>query len=695
MQDTSCAGQPVHFRAVLPVCTSISQLDCIESLTAVGSDASRVTAEFVEVFPKKGTLDFTGSAALKIPSGGTTSIFRLKAFPHTTLAGKAYDTYAVSLAMGGGNQADGTIASRTIFASVTPVMFRDVECDERYNGRCMDGGQDQDNAGVAIDMDNGFRCILWDQVDGNGDGKIYADAPGDRTICALKRSFPEGIRLSLKARLASEPGGWLHGRMDAPEIIFDSNDERSVVTISAGPVRVPTFAGVAPYASLPTAIQKYYDELCAASCHSFRFGPQPKDIPTIKRHLAVGPDPFSPQAFSDLALWRDYLKDTANALPSQWTVRTLDKGEMANASTCISTGSGVKGIVTTNATAYVKGPPSFDSTSKTLKYEVAAPHYEKDGKTEFKGVYNLIVRADVAECLYGFSKAFAAPTPPDEFLGEDSDDAPWLEEEAYTDEETYAEEYPEFEEEFLDTTDGSYEMFEDVEYEEVSLAEYAEEEEDLTLTEDRSDAGTVIDEEEVFEETMVASIDASIITELQKAATANTSIEFADGWFKFSATNFTFSKPTVKVEFAATPAKVLACVSGSTVRYVKSIRTQCPAGFAVAKTIYCLKGKAADAVVGANPKCPKRTKIAKTITCAKGASAVRVVALSPKCAKGYSLVKTFYCVKGSVARKLSAVQVRCANGFALAKQILCTKGKLVTTVTAVKPTCPKGYRVKK
>jgi len=694
MADASCAGQPVHFRAVLPVCATSAQLDCIESVTAVGSDASATTAEFVEVFPKKGTLDFTGSQALKIPSGGTTSIFRVKSFPHTTVGGKTYDTYAVTLAMGGGNQADGSVSSRTIFASITPVMFRDVVCDERYNGRCMDGSKDQDNAGVAIDMDNGFRCILWDQVDGNGDGKIYADTPGDRTICALKRSFPEGIRFTLKARLTSEPGGWLHGRMDAPEILFDTNKDRSLVTISAGPVRVPTFAGVAPYASLTGSIQKHYDALCQSNCQSFRFGPQSKDISSIKRHLFVSPDPFSPQAFSDLALWRDFLNDTASALPSQWTVRTLDKGEMESVSTCISTGTGVKGIVTTNATAYVKGPPSFDTESKTLKYEVAAPHYEKDGKTEFKGVYNLIVREDVAECLYGFSNAFAAPAPPEEFADESDPDI-YVEEEPYVEEEVYAEEYPEFEEEFLDTDDGSYEMYEDVEYEELSLEEYVAEEEDFTLTEDLSDSGEVIEEEQVFEETVVASIDASIITELQKAATANTAIELADGWFKFSATNFTFSKPTVKVNFAATPAKVVACVSGATIRYVKSIRTQCPAGSSVAKTAYCVKGKAVDAVVGVSPKCPKGTKVGKALKCAKGESARLVVALKPKCAKGWSIVKTYVCVKGNIARKVSAVQVRCANGFALARQLTCVKGKVVSTVTAVKPSCPKGYRARK
>lgn len=693
--DALCAGRNVHFRAVLPRCASETQLDCIESVEAESKVVAATAGEFSEVFPKKGTLDFVGSAASKIPSGGTTSIYRFKDFPHTTVGGKSYDTYAVTLSIGGGNRADGSLNGRRVFASITPVMFRDVKCDERFNGQCKDGSATQENSGVAIDQDFGFRCILWDTVDGNGDGKIQMnDTPSDRTTCALKRPFPDGIRFTLKARLSSEPGGWLHGRMDDPKILFETSKDRSIVTISAGPVKVPTFAGVAPYAGLPQDIQKYFDEICASSCHSARFGSQPSDIPTAARSLLLSPKAYSSLAFAELALWKNFLADTASALPSQWSVRTLDTSEMRFASNCIAKGSGVKGVVTTNATAYVEGPPSFDSKSKTLKYEVAAPHYEKDGKTEFKGVYNLIVREDVAECLYKFSNAFAAPVPPEEFTDE-SDPELYVEEEPYVDEEYYAEDYPEFEEEYVDTDDGSYEMYEDVEYEEVSIDDYIEEEEDFTLTEDVSDSGEVIDEEEIFEEVYVASIDASIITELQKAATANTTIELADGWFKFSATNFTFSKPTVKVNFAATPAKVLACIAGSTVRYVKSIRTQCPTGTAVAKTIYCLKGKAVDAVVGANPKCTKGARAGKALKCAKGNDARLVVALVPKCANGWSVVKTYICVKGNVARKVSAVQVSCANGFALAKQLRCVKGRATTTVTAVKPSCPKGYRAKR
>jgi len=702
VSESACSGKDLGFRAVLPTCGKAEDTNCISLVSAESSTLSTKNGKYDQAFPKRGSLDFESDVAGNLPQGATTSIYRFPDFPHTVLDGKTYDTYAVTASVTGSYRDGKVVSASGFFASITPVVIRETTCDERYNGQCLDSGKfdgsyKNASSGVAVDQDNGYRCILWDVVDGNGDKKIHTSDPtsGDKSYCAMKRAFPDGIRFTLQVRLTSEPVGWLHGRLAQPQIKFEVSGKSTVVTVAAGPVRVPAFSGVGSYEALPKPLQDYFDALCERNCKAARFPePQPKDTPKWKRQLLLTPAYYSTEAFSEMALWRDFVADSASALPSNWNVRTLSGEEMGKASSCITSAKGVTGIVTTNATAYFEGPPSFDSKSKTLQYEVAAPHYEKDGKTEFKGVYNLIVREDVAECMYGFSNAFAAPAPPDEFADESDPDV-YVEEEPYTDEDIYAEEYPEFEEEFVDTDDGSYEMFEDVEYEEVSLEDYVEEEEDFTLTEDVSDSGEVIEEEQVFEETVVASIDAQILTELQKAATANTAIELAGGWFKFSATNFTFSKPTVKVKFAATPSKVLACIAGSTVKYVKSIRSQCPTGTSIAKTAYCVKGKTVDAIVGASPKCPKGTKVAKTLKCAKGDDARLVVAVAPKCAKGWSKVSTYICVKGNIARSVSAVQVKCANGFELAKQVSCVKGRMLTTVTAVKPTCPKGYRVKK
>jgi hypothetical protein len=53
---------------------------------------------------------------------------------------------------------------------------------------------------------------------------------------------------------------------------------------------------------------------------------------------------------------------------------------------------------------YIGNPPTFNQADQTLDYKVMAPHYLPDG-TEFKGSYDLLIKSDVARCIYGFSNA--------------------------------------------------------------------------------------------------------------------------------------------------------------------------------------------------------------------------------------------------------------------------------------------------
>ena len=62
-------------------------------------------------------------------------------------------------------------------------------------------------------------------------------------------------------------------------------------------------------------------------------------------------------------------------------------------------------MVTSNAMITTPGPPQFDQKEQALIYQLAGPHFERDGKTLFRGTYDLIMRKDVAQCLYNFSNA--------------------------------------------------------------------------------------------------------------------------------------------------------------------------------------------------------------------------------------------------------------------------------------------------
>ena len=68
-------------------------------------------------------------------------------------------------------------------------------------------------AGVAEDYGK-YRCVAW----------------AENAKCALSHAFPAGFSYELKVRLASEPVGWLHGRMKDPNIDFATLDGKTMVS---------------------------------------------------------------------------------------------------------------------------------------------------------------------------------------------------------------------------------------------------------------------------------------------------------------------------------------------------------------------------------------------------------------------------------------------------------------------------------
>jgi hypothetical protein len=70
---------------------------------------------------------------------------------------------------------------------------------------------------------------------------------------------------------------------------------------------------------------------------------------------------------------------------------------------CFNDKTRLIGLVTTNAAVYAPGAPDFNN--ETLNYKVAGLHYRPDGKSLNVGTYDLVMRSDVARCLYRFTDA--------------------------------------------------------------------------------------------------------------------------------------------------------------------------------------------------------------------------------------------------------------------------------------------------
>ena len=400
-----CSTGNIWYKSVLKSCVDQADVDCIEGVYAQNGTNAEAAGVFDQLYPARGAEDFA-SPSLGVPAGGPSSLFTFSGSPHSN-----GNKYAVTVTLTGTKSANGTVNPPSFFASVTPVSIFTTDCYTPNSGDGDSYCMDSHNGGIAHDRGSGYRCIMWDNVESNTDSDTritHGDGNGDISTCAKKHAFPANTKFKVDIRLSQTPKGWFHGRMASPEITLGSTGSVTNLSIKAGSVGVPAIGASGPYASFSQGVKDWFTQNCTSSdinqrlCGTRLSASQDWSDPFV-RNAEVSPNPYSALSFSQLELWKAFFDDSASAVPTNWNVRTLSDSEMGSAGSCITGATGVTGVVTTNSTMYSQGPPTYSSSTGTLDYQVAAPHFLNDGVTEFLGDYNLLVREDVAQCLYGFT----------------------------------------------------------------------------------------------------------------------------------------------------------------------------------------------------------------------------------------------------------------------------------------------------
>ena len=393
--DEKCKDAPQYaFISVFPTCGSSVDINCVGTLTAFGVDEKPLEATFTEYAVPDHFNNFAADPIRGIPQGSTGGIWTIPGAPH-----KFGNQYAVFVI------ASGQVSSRFntgwpsaydgLSARIVPISIQST------SKRTISWGTHQDNllrpdtkantrGGPFYDNNEGFRCIA---PYGKSDDK-----------CLVARPFAENIRLKLSIQLPMAPLGWLHGRMIDPNIEIASNGSNYTVTVQASPARIPSIFHAANWSQLPRNVQELWekvDEGCNESTCGFRSSNN-YSLPIALQSTQLQTPNFGTRALNQLKVYLPVVNDTAIASPSTWSWRTLPAEEIKAANGCFSAGDGVKGIVTTNASAYSAGPPEFKDG--VLNYQVAAPHFNRDGSV-FKGDYTLVLDSKVARCLYKFSNA--------------------------------------------------------------------------------------------------------------------------------------------------------------------------------------------------------------------------------------------------------------------------------------------------
>lgn len=203
--------------------------------------------------------------------------------------------------------------------------------------------------------------------------------------CGHRIPMAADTRLSLTLHLSPYLTGWLGGRLSQPEIsVTKINESVNRIVITGEPMNVNVVGARLPYESAPKDLVDFMRS-SNPGCPADRCN--------------VGIASSGPHTFNYLEKWKPVTKDTASRTIPYWSISNTTGQHLAYG--CGK--SGFIGLVTSNATAYQQEMPSLDDSE--LTYKVAGPHFMPDGKTLSLGTYNLILRSDVARCVYSFTDA--------------------------------------------------------------------------------------------------------------------------------------------------------------------------------------------------------------------------------------------------------------------------------------------------
>lgn len=404
-EDERCNKPDFYeFLSVLPVCSDNYVVDCIEKLSAIKSDGTQVTAKFNRYTLPDDPDNFTTRSSLFIPKTASASVWNIPGAMHAQ-----GDDYAVLVTVSGERYAGQESNNRNndkFEVHLYPVST--LKNAVWSNSGCSSLGMTEKSGKYALK-----KCHALDFNYKNPESPKCALLDGNNGDCLVAEAFPADTTFSLKIRLSSSPNGWFHGRIDSPSIDLVTDSSSTNLTVTAKPVRVPVFAQSGLWSDLSEYVKNFWLEdvtqcptkqNCGVGMATNPVSPYNREG-MEKTMTAINQYPYGEFALKAVKVFAEELKDRPSAAPSVWAFRSLENSwKTANTPEyrCINQGVGLKGIVSTNSTAYAEGAPTF--SDGFLNYKVSSFHNLPDGSV-FKGSYDLILRSDVARCLYAFTKA--------------------------------------------------------------------------------------------------------------------------------------------------------------------------------------------------------------------------------------------------------------------------------------------------
>ncbi len=388
------------YRATLPVCIDATDINCISEIFATDANGTKLAISSATIFPANNPQAFAGNKALNVPRGSGAALVSIAGAPHA--GGDQYLIKTTLSANRSGDQA--TFQTPRLSASISAVKIID---------------------GDFFDLATETNTAKYDRIGriqvGTTQTKQGLDSKPSKicvaastTQCAMPYSMPKDIAFGFSLRLNTNLSGWLHGRMKNAVIDYKSADGITNLTVSANPITVPLIDVWSKSEDLSDAhVAAYLDQFWGGEAMHYPLSDETGGLPITDaektregmknisfKHINGS---FSKSSMDNFLLWLPIAKDKAAAMPTQWRLGTMTDNGSGPVRECLDKEKTLAGVVTTNSTMYIDGPPVFKDD--TLDYKVAATHFEDDGTTLFKGSYELIMSSTVARCIYKFTSA--------------------------------------------------------------------------------------------------------------------------------------------------------------------------------------------------------------------------------------------------------------------------------------------------
>lgn len=348
--------------AMLPVCGEVVE-SCIEKVWIYPQGSAPIEATLVKSLEGQTT---KGYPAKGVPTGGTASVWS-----SNTLHSAGTGEYAVLANMFFALQGS-KLTVENLQLSVFPVVEKSDPGQTAPEYTVCNGGLHRgDSVGDCL---------------GGGSGFSFGCAYTQTDICGSTQQFSENTRVGVQLRLHKEITGWFHGRVKSPDLqVTRINSIYNRVKVDAAPVSVARFN--------TTSRPDLGDKNPLDVIENIGYAGQFTDVSSTM-----------PDAFRILQNYRKRAQDTASGVSTIWSISSVS-AQLASrsGSSCLADTSRVLGLVTTNATAYTGSAPEF--RGGFLNYEVSGMHYLPGGEELSTGSYDLVMRSDVARCIYGFGKA--------------------------------------------------------------------------------------------------------------------------------------------------------------------------------------------------------------------------------------------------------------------------------------------------